>query len=219
MNEATKRLKKIGLTATQAAYYLGVDFRELMDALDQDETPLWLDYCLESMESEDSEIFEYFNLGGQLKGITWTVKTARQMIPILIENAIKNQTITYGVLDNELKKRHPDRLPTGKLPKMGLPLGAIAEVIDETRQEAKDKTSNVDKIFQTMPPIEALVIRKDTQLPGKGINGFLESYLEAIGIHNPEELIKNDREGIVKRIQNDVFAWRDWDILLELAKD
>ncbi|EYD76326.1 hypothetical protein Rumeso_02084 [Rubellimicrobium mesophilum DSM 19309] len=219
----TPQLEKFGLTITQAAYWLDVEPSYLARALDEDEVPQWLRYCLDAMDEEyeeDPEPFQYFRLGAQLRERTWSSETARAAIPVLIAQAEKGEPISYGDLDAELRLRDPSRENAGLLQKYGHPLGIIGEVIEEIRAEALDKTSPVPRTNARMPPLEALVVRGRERLPGKGIDYFLISYLRLLGERAPEDLMHRDqdRRMAVERIHAEIYRWDDWSMLEKLAR-
>ncbi|WP_037280097.1 hypothetical protein [Rubellimicrobium mesophilum] len=217
-------LTQLGLTITQAAYWLDVEPSYLAQALDEEETPTWLEYCLEAMQEqyeEEPELFQYFRLGAELKDRSWSSQTARAAIPVLIEQARKGEPMSYGDLDAELRRRDPSRGDAGLLQKYGQPLGIIGTVIEEIRAEALDETSPVPRVNAMMPPLEALVVRGRERLPGKGINDFLISYLRLLGEKTPEDLMlrEKDRRAAVERIHADIKDWQDWSILEKLARE
>lgn len=220
MNE---KLQRYGLTITQAAFWLDVEPAYLAAALDEEEYPQWLTYCFDCMDEEfeeDPEVFEYFRLGSQLHDGTWSAATAREAIPILIDRAKKGEIISYKDLDSELRRLDPTRKSAGTLQKYGKPLGIIGDVIEEIRKEAKDGSSTVSGRNAKLPPIEALVVRGREKLPGKGINGFMTTYLTLFGESHAEDIMlrEHDRKKAVERIQADIFAWDDWSVLERLAK-
>lgn len=222
MRDAEK-LQRMGLTITQAAYLLEIEPTVLVRALDQRETPQWLQYCLNGMaeeHKEDPEAFEFFRLGAQLRERTWSAMTARAAIPVLIEQAQKGELISYGELDAELRRRDPSRESAGILTKMGKPLGIIGDVIEEIRAEAEDSTSPVPIENSKMPPLEALCVRGREQLPGRGIDDFLIKFLSILGERAPEDhmLRDQDRKAAVQRIHGEIWKWTDWSMLDRLAR-
>ena len=147
-----ERLHALGLSVTQAADWLELPTpKPLLTALKEEELPYWTDICLDAMEEafeEDPETFTSYTLGSRLTGDTWTAKTARAALPVLIERAESGEgPLTYTELDNELARRHPDRPPSGRMTKYAYPLGSIGSTIDAIRREAQDATSEVRKRY------------------------------------------------------------------------
>jgi hypothetical protein len=214
------QLESLGLTITQAAYWLEVEPSVLAEALDNTEWPQWVKYCMNGLAQEKPEDFHYYRLGTHLRDKSWSATTASAAIPVLIEQARRGEVITYGDLDAELKRRDPLRADAGLLTKYGKPLGIIGGLIEEIRAEANDSSSTVPASNARMPPLEAIVVDGRKRMPGKGINYFLISYLKLLGHEAPEDLMLRaaDRRAAVERIQSDVFAWNDWSILEKLSR-
>ena len=63
-------------------------------------------------------------------------------------------------------------------------------------------------------------MRGRERLPGKGIDGFLISYLRFLGESAPEDLMLRDRDrkAVVERVHADIFGWSDRSVLKKLAK-
>lgn len=215
-----ERLKRLDLTVTQCAYWLEMEPQMVNEALGAETCPQWLDYCLAMMIREledDPDAFQFCKIGGDLAGDTWTARTARAAVPILIEQARKRELISYGDLDAELRRRDPARGSAGTLQKYARPLGLIGRVVEELRDEARDSTSFVPEHYATLPPIEAIVVRGREQVPGTGIDYFLESYLKVSGHPDPSGALKLGRERMVREIQQSIFDWEDWGVLSNLA--
>ncbi|SFQ05646.1 hypothetical protein, partial [Tranquillimonas alkanivorans] len=214
-----ERLKGLKLTAAQASYLLELSPELIMEAARGEETPQWLDYCLTGMETEyeeDPEAFAYLRLGMEFTGSSWSAQTVRATVPVLIEQARKGQILSYRDLDGELHRRDPSRTPTGTLPKLSKPLGLLGDVVDHVRREARDPSSRVPETYADLPPLEVLVVRGSTGLPGKGADVFLTNYLRDRGESDVEERMILERKALYRKAQADVFAHEDWDILLEL---
>lgn len=216
-----ERLKKLKLTVAQTSYLLELPPELIAEAARAEETPQWLEYCLAEMEAEheeDAEIFEYLRLGIEFTGDSWSAQTARAAVPILVDQARKGQILSYRDLDAELHRRDPQRTPTGTLPKLAKPLGLLGEVVDHVRREARDSSSQVSEKYAHLPPLETIVVRGNSGLPGTGADGFLVNYLDDMGESDVEERMHVERKALYRKAQADVFAHDDWDILLDLVK-
>lgn len=217
------RVSALGLSITQAADWLELPKAEVLQkALNKLKPPCWAIYCLEAMEAEferDPEAFTAYALGDELEGDTWSAKTARATIPILVDRAQSGRgALTYADLDAELARRNPDRPASGRMTKYAFPLGKIGRTIDAIRREAVDATSEVNEFYAKLPPIECLVINARTGLPGEGIDHFLVSYLHALGQDNGEATLLDDRKQVVERIHRDIAGWSNWKLLLNMAE-
>jgi hypothetical protein len=80
---------------------------------------------------------------------------ARKALPLLVRQALANQPIFYSDLANELEMPNPRNL--------NYVLGSIGQTLQEISAEWKDE----------IPPINCLVINKNTGLPGEGISWFV----------------------------------------------
>lgn len=136
-----------------------------------------------------------------LQGDSWTKYTARTIFPLLIWLAKNGRTITYGQLDREIVERGWGHHVMAV--QYGHPAGTIGNALIETEEEWGDP----------IPPLNALVVNQSTQLPGDGVNLYLERYAE------PDEHVDNmslDEKGaIVEEIHADIFSYEYWDDLLE----
>ncbi|MBP7687962.1 MAG: hypothetical protein KA765_08645 [Thermoflexales bacterium] len=82
-------------------------------------------------------------------------KRARKALPLLVRQALANQPIFYSDLADELEMPNPRNL--------NYVLGSIGQTLQEISVEWKDE----------IPPINCLVINKNTGLPGEGIGWFI----------------------------------------------
>ena len=215
------RLKALGLNITQAAEWLEVPPKRLLKALSDDEPPYWAQYCLDGMEAEhadDPESFASCQLGADLSGDTWSARTARAAIPILVARAPSGQALSYRDLDETLRRNDPTRPDAGRLTKYARPLGMIGALIDAIRKEARDETSSVSVDYANLPPIECLVVNGRTGVPGAGIDWFLRNYLADLGEPDPEQALLANRKAIVARIHRNIAAWKRWDILKRMGQ-
>lgn len=137
-----------------------------------------------------------------LQGDTWTRITARNSFPLLVWCAQHGRTISYGFLDRELIRRGLGHHVF--LTQYGRPAGAIGDALIETGHD----------IEHIIPPINALIVRRDTRLPGHGIDWYLERYVQ--GNDRRINLTPANYRAIAEQIQEDVFNYQDWDEILEL---
>jgi len=112
---------------------------------------------------------------------------ARQALPILVRQAQNRKTVTYGNLALELKMSNHRNL--------GFVLGSICTSIEKLAEKWGGK----------IPPIQSLVVRKDTGLPGDGIAEFL-------GIENVKfaKLPSFERKKIQNRALDDISLYQRW---------
>lgn len=136
-----------------------------------------------------------------LQGDSWTKNTARIVLPLIIWCAKNGRTITYGQLDREIVNRGWGHHVMAV--QYGHPAGTIGNALIETEEEWGD----------VIPPLNALIVNQATQLPGDGVNWYLERYAE------PEEHVDDmsleEKRAIVEEIHADIFAYEHWDDLLE----
>ena len=136
-----------------------------------------------------------------LQGDSWTKYTARTVLPLIIWCAKNGRTISYGQLDREIVNRGWGHHVMAV--QYGHPAGTIGNALIETEEEWGD----------AIPPLNALIVNQTTQLPGDGVNWYLEKYAE------PEEHVDdmslNEKRAIVEEIHADIFSYEYWDDLLE----
>jgi hypothetical protein len=127
---------------------------------------------------------------GDITGDKRYQKRARAALPILVRQAKAGTTMLYGELAAELGMPNPRNL--------NFVLGAIGNSILQLGMQWGSK----------VPPIQALVVNKDTRLPGEGISWFAPD----------ASLFKNasraQRERIVTKMLTEVFLFRQWDDVL-----
>jgi len=218
-----ERLERLGFDAAQAADWLELPSpKPLLAALMQRDLPRWCEFCLRAMEAEgqrDPDALAIYTLGDLLAGDTWTATTARAAIPILVERAQNGLgSITYAELDAELRHRHPDRPPAGRMTKYAYPLGTIGSTIDKVRACARDAAAGVGPHYAHIPPLECLVVNGRTGLPGEGVDVFLANYLKGIGEPPRRNELIAHRRDVIERIHHDISNWPHWQLLLSLAQ-
>ena len=137
------------------------------------------------MKKTTAEIANSDILGGNKPYL----QRARLALPVLVRQAKAGQTIHYSDLAEEIDISNPRNL--------NYPLGAIGNALKELGSR-----TNKD-----IPPIQCIVINKDTDLPGEGIEGFIAK--------DYSKLPKTAKQNIVKHVLAKVFAFPYWDWVLE----
>lgn len=136
-----------------------------------------------------------------LQGETWTRETARIILPLLVWCAKNGRTITYGQLDSEVVNRGLGHHVM--VVQYGYPAGAVGSALIETGEEWGE----------AIPPLNALVVNKKYNLPGDGVNWFLDKYYEPE--KHTDEMTIEEKRAIVEEIHADIFSYEYWDELLE----
>ncbi|MBF0305733.1 MAG: hypothetical protein HQL41_08815 [Alphaproteobacteria bacterium] len=204
-----ERLTKQGLSVRKVADLTEIPRRPLTAALDQDPAPRWVRYVVDGLladierdpglrlraEDREQEMPEV------IQGDTWACVTARQLLPVLVE---AREPMTYKELDEELARRHPDREPTGTMPKYGHPLGRAGRALIAVGE----------RLGIVVPPLCVLVVNGVTKLPGEGLDEFLRLYLHDTDRAAKAKALKRDRASIVEMIQSEVLAFDRWTEML-----
>jgi hypothetical protein len=118
---------------------------------------------------------------------------ARAALPILVRQAKASQTITYGELTRELEMSNPRTL--------NYVLEAVGKWMLELGQRWNEK----------VPAIQAMVVNKDTGLPGEGFGGFAP---------DPKEFKRatlRERKQIVDAMLREVYQYKKWDEVLSAS--
>lgn len=136
-----------------------------------------------------------------LQGDSWTKKTARAALPILIWCAKNGRTITYGRLDQEIVNRGLGHHVMAV--QYGYPAGAIGSALIETEE----------KWGEPIPPLNAIVVNASNGLPGKGVNYYLERYYEPD--ESVDDMSEDEKRAVVEEIHEDIFAYQHWDDVLK----
>lgn len=120
-----------------------------------------------------------------LTGEKLYLQRARKTFPYLVRQAIAGQTIYYSDLAYEVGISNPRNL--------NFVLGAIGNALNNLGKKTK----------KNIPPIQCLVINKQTNMPSEGFNWFLK-------IPNFNKLSMNQRREIINRSLTEVFSFPDW---------
>lgn len=110
-------------------------------------------------------------------------KRARKAFPILIELSRSGKTITYAALARRLRMASARNL--------NYVLGSIGASLSVLSAQWKE----------LIPPIEALVINSETQLPGAGVDHFLS---------RAPSPVPTDRAGQIEYAHREIFRYPKW---------
>ena len=110
---------------------------------------------------------------------------ARSALPILVRQALASEKISYGDLAKELDMPNPRNL--------NFPLGSIGKTLLELGEKWQEE----------IPPIQGIVVKQETGLPGDGVN-FIDGKL------NPRQ-----KEAIVQEKLGSVFSYPKWSDVLK----
>jgi hypothetical protein len=121
-----------------------------------------------------------------LTGNSLYIKRAREAFPILVRQALAREKIAYSDLADEMSMPNPRNL--------NYVLGAIGKAIQELSAEWGQK----------IPPLQCVVVNKNTGVPGEGIGWFI-SDLKDFKKRTPEE-----KEQIVRIELVKVFNYGKW---------
>lgn len=117
---------------------------------------------------------------------------ARLALPILVRQAKAMEPIFYGDLAMEIG------MPNAR--NLNYPLGSIGRSLNALGKEMKIE----------IPMIQSLVINKSQNLPGDGIGSFMMQSAEKY-----KRLPKQKRKKMFEATHIDVYAYKDWDLVLQ----
>ena len=132
-----------------------------------------------------------------LEGDKWRFRTARNILPILVEYAKLEEPLTYKRLDEEIQNRG-----LGKhclLTVYGYAAGSVARACAEYAMQKKIK----------VPPLNVLVVNEKAGLPGGGADMHFRQYYSrrrSIG----GKWSKAKRERLYREAIKEVRAYRGW---------
>ncbi len=118
-------------------------------------------------------------------------KRARLAFPILVRQANAGSTIFYSELGKELE------MPNAR--NLNYVLGSIGQTMKNLSKKWKEE----------IPPIQCLVVNKNTGLPGEGIGWFITSKDDF------KKLSKEQKRRIVNAELQKIFAYTKWDMILD----
>lgn len=116
---------------------------------------------------------------------------ARKALPILVRQANAEQSIFYSDLASELGMSNPRNL--------NYVLGTIGNALKDLSKKWRTQ----------IPPIQCLVINKQTGIPGEGIGWFVQ---------DTEKFKRSSRKQkrlIIQQMLTDVFSFDSWDNVLQ----
>jgi len=119
---------------------------------------------------------------------------AREALPILVRQALVSQKITYSDLADELKMPNPRNL--------NYVLGLIGNTLLKISEEWKEE----------IPPIQSIVINKQTEMPGEGVNWFIKNRQQY------EESTPTEKKQLLLEMLSNVFHYEKWLNVLEYLK-
>lgn len=117
---------------------------------------------------------------------------AQQILPILVRQAIAGNEITYGQVALEIGISNPRVL--------NYPLGSIGTTLETLSNE----------LSISIPPIQCLVVNKNTKLPGEGIGWFLQGRLK----DDFNLLSRSEKVAIVRSLHGEIFDFDRWHLVL-----
>ena len=132
-------------------------------------------------------------LAKELADDTWTGKTARLALPILVDLAEQKRTITYSDLAKAVEARGGTN--AGKLTKYSFPLGKIAKAMER----------------EGLPALTTLVVTAADGLPSYGIDVFIADHFRLD--HAEREALKDDpgfRRAKVEQLWEEVYRYQHW---------
>lgn len=119
---------------------------------------------------------------------------AREALPILVRQALVSQKITYSDLADELRMPNPRNL--------NYVLGVIGSTLLKLSEEWKEE----------IPPIQTIVINKQTEMPGEGVNWFIKNRQQY------EKSTPSERKQLLLEMLSNVFHYEKWLYVLEHLK-
>ncbi len=117
---------------------------------------------------------------------------ARLALPILVRQALVGKQIFYSDLASELE------MPNAR--NLNYVLGFIGEALNNLSE----------KWDEEIPPIQCLVINKDTRLPGNGVEWF------AFDLANFGQLPRNQQRQLVNAELHKIFSFQKWSQVLQV---
>ncbi len=140
-------------------------------------------------------------LPASLQGSTWTVETARRLVPILVWCAQNHRTITYKELDQEIVRRGWMSYNVHAAA-YGNAAGTLGDALAETEVE----------LGLDFPPLNILVVNKAYRRPGSGCGPYFRRYMKGRRFEN---LSWAKQGNVIQEATQDIFRCRNWARLLQ----
>lgn len=135
----------------------------------------------------------------KLEGDEWTQRTARIGFPILVEYARDCREITYGEWQDEIVRRGLGEA-TWVL-HYRRPAGRIGDVCKEY----------TDQTGIPVPPINLMIVNKNTRVPGYGAHKYLKQFCDSLGLSvNPERCDVRGKRAIIEKALENIFNSQHW---------
>lgn len=140
-----------------------------------------------------------------LEGDSWTKRTARSGFPILVEYAGKRKKITYSEWNDEIVGRglgsHVVAVQYGR------PAGEIGDACEKYAQQTGER----------VPPINLMVVRKETQVPGTGAENYIRQFCADFLDRdvNPSRLSPREERAVIDRALEEIFDFPSWGRVLK----
>lgn len=136
----------------------------------------------------------------RLDGDSWTKRTARAGFPILVEYARTRQEITYGDWNDEIVRRELGPHRSARL--YGWPAGSIGDACEDYAA----------KTGVPVPPINLMVVNKNTGVPGSGADNYFRRYCaNRLGrVVNPRRLNPREKRALIDRAKKEIFDFPSW---------
>jgi hypothetical protein len=134
---------------------------------------------------------ECFTIEELIHGKKLYQERARMALPLLVRQAKASHPIYYSDLAEELDIPNPRNL--------NYVLGAIGGALLELGK----------KWGKDVPPIQSLVIQKNSGLPGEGFNWFIKNKVEF------EKATSTQKRKIINQMVSDVYLFSKWDDVLK----
>lgn len=119
---------------------------------------------------------------------------ARRALPLLVRQAHGERSITYENLASELGMSNPRNL--------NYVLGSIGRALKKASKYWEEE----------IPPIQCLVVKKSTGIPGEGISGFLKTH------GNYRKSSRKQRRKIIDKELIRIYGYSKWLAVLKLFK-
>src|SRR5271155_2864574 len=132
------------------------------------------------MSSETPEIAQ------SIEGDKLYQERAKRAFPLLVRQALAHQPIFYESLAEELEMPNPRNL--------NFVLGSVGTTIEKLSREWSEE----------IPPIQCLIINKQTELPGDGVFGFLAPNQDV------KSLNRRQKRDLVNAVLQKVFFYPRW---------